>query len=224
MFILCSAPCPLECDGQPPGERRCVYWGWEPNGDGTVHVRPPGHGHAHWREGNDHNPKLSCGVLEGWHWKSILCNFPADWHPHHDAAPLWGVGPLPDGAHQRQRPRLLHRPREQAARHRCLSRQDGCKVLLLADWVFSSSSFRETMKVNSSSVFALLLQGRPHICRQLSYCRATGDRVCGVQHWRLVRSQCLNHGQRPEGQSWSCGRGEVRRCLYSSAGTARLCV
>lgn len=54
---------------------------------------------------------------------------PPDRHPHHDAASFRGVGPLPDGAHQRQRPRLLRRPREQAAQHRGLPRQDGGQVL-----------------------------------------------------------------------------------------------
>lgn len=59
---------------------------------------------------------------------AAVCNFPVDRHPHHDAASLRGVGPLPDRAHQRQRPRLLRRPREQAARHRGLSCQDGGQV------------------------------------------------------------------------------------------------
>lgn len=74
---------------------------------------------------------------------------------------------------------------------------------------FSAWSFRGSERVNSSSVLAPLLQGGPHVRRQLSYRRAAGDGVCSVQHWRLVCSQRLHHGQRPQGQSWSCGRGEV---------------
>lgn len=33
--------------------------------------------------------------------------------------------------------------------------------------------------------------------------------MCCVQHWWLFCCQCVNHGQRPQGPSWSCRCGQV---------------
>lgn len=80
---------------------------------------------------------------------------------------------------------------------------------------FCCSLFKKKERRNTLSMFLplpplSLYQGRPHICRQLPYCRTTGNRVCRLQYWRVIRCQCVNNGQWPEGSSWSCGCGTVR--------------
>lgn len=47
-FLSCASP---ERDGQPPRERRRLHGGRRPDGDGPIHVRAPGHGDPHRREG-----------------------------------------------------------------------------------------------------------------------------------------------------------------------------
>lgn len=49
----CSSHFPFlsERHRQPQGERRHRHRGWSSNSSGPLHVRPPGHGHPNWREG-----------------------------------------------------------------------------------------------------------------------------------------------------------------------------
>lgn len=57
-----------------------------------------------------------------------------------------------------------------------------------------------------------ILQGRPHVCRQLPDCCSTRHRVRGFQHWRLICCQCVNHGQWSQSTSGSGRCCQVPRC------------
>lgn len=71
-MISCFLLCVSERDSQPPSERRRIHRGRRPDGDGTFHVRPSGHGHPHWREGT--GPLFSCDRPK----KDELCNGVSD--------------------------------------------------------------------------------------------------------------------------------------------------
>ena len=53
-MLLCLFPW-AERDGQPPPERRRVHGGRAAAADGTLHVRPAGHGHPDRGEGGCFN-------------------------------------------------------------------------------------------------------------------------------------------------------------------------